>query len=263
LKDAHGIAIAGDAGKGYADSGEDGVVEVFSLADFHRLKTIKVSKDADGMVYDPGARTVLVVAGDSKNLTLIDTATDTVVKTIALPGGPEFLALDGHGHVFINIADINSVSKVDLASGTVTATWKLEGCEDPHGIAYNPQTDRIFSGCKNRRMVVMDGSSGRTLASLPIGILSDAVAVDPTRHRAFAANADGTLTIVSESSPDTYVVQRTVPTFFGGKNMVIDEKSGTLFIAHGNMKLLSDTRDVAHLRFGWDGLDVAIMTPND
>jgi YVTN family beta-propeller protein len=263
LNDAHGVAIAAEVGKGYADSGDDGIVKVFSLADLHVLKTVKVARDADGMVYDPGSKSVLVVAGDSKNLSVIDTATDAVVKTITLPGKPEFLAVDGHGHAFVNIADVNSISKVDLGQAAVVATWKLEGCEDPHGIAYNPQTNRLFSGCDNRRMIVVDADSGKTLASLPIGVKSDSVAVDPARHRAFAANADGTLTIISETTKDAYAAQRTVPTFFGGRNMAIDEKTGTLFIAHGNMKLLSGTQDLSKLRFGWDGLDVAVLRPND
>jgi DNA-binding beta-propeller fold protein YncE len=263
LRDAHGVAIVTEAGKGYADSGDDGIVKVFSLADLHVIKTIKVSEDADGMVYDPSSKTVLVVAGDSKNLTMIDVSNDQVVKTVALPGKPEFFAVDEHGHAFINLADTNSLSKVDLSKGVVTATWKLEGCEDPHGIAYDSLTNRLFSGCANRRMVVVDADSGKGLANLPIGDRSDSIAVDSTRHRAFSANADGTLTVVSQGDNDTYTVQRTVPTFFGGRNMAIDAKTGTLFIAHGNMKLVGGTKDLTQLRFGWDGLDVAVMKPND
>lgn len=263
LHDAHGVAIVTEVGKGYADSGDDGIVKVFSISDLHVIKTVKVSKDADGMLYDPFSKTVLVVAGDSKNLTMIEVSSDQVVKTIPLPGQPEFFAIDGNGHAFINIADTGSVSKVDLSQGTVTATWKLEGCEEPHGIAYDSLTHRLFSSCANKRMIVVDAGSGKNLASLPIGAKSDSVSVDSTRHRAFSANADGTLTVVSEGDDDTYTVQRTVPTFFGGRNMAIDPKTGTLFIAHGNMKLLTSTKDVSQLRFGWDGLDVAVMRPND
>ena len=263
LKDSHGIAIVSSVGKGYADSGDDGIVVVFDPSDLRILKTIKVSEDADGMVYDATSKQVLVVAGDSKNLTLIDVATDSVAKVIALPGKPEFLAVDGHGNAFINLSDVDSVAKVDLGGATVKATWKLEGCKDPHGLAYNGTTNRVFSGCANERMVIVDGDSGKNLANLPIGERSDAVAVDPARHRAFSANADGTLTVVSETDKDVYIVQRTVPTFFGGRNMTIDPQTGTLFISHGNMKLLSSTRDVSKLKFGWDGLDVAVMKPND
>jgi DNA-binding beta-propeller fold protein YncE len=263
LHDAHGVAIVPELGKGYADSGEDGVVKVFSLADFHVLSTIKVAEDADGVVYDPSTRSVLVVAGDSKSLTTIGVDKDTVLKTVTLPGKPEFLAVDGHGHVFINIADTGSIAKVDITSGSVMATWSLSECEKPHGLGYDPRTDRLFSGCANARMIVVDAATGKNLANLPIGTNSDAVVVDSARKRAFSANGDGTLTVVSEAEGGKYTVLRTIPTFFGGRNMAIDEKSGTLYIAHGNMKLMSSLKDLAQLRFGWDGLDVAVMKPND
>src|SRR3979490_2590383 len=68
LKDAHGIAIVPKLGKGYADSGDDAVVKGFNLSDLKIIKQIKVSVDADGMIFDEYTNTVLVVAGDSKNL---------------------------------------------------------------------------------------------------------------------------------------------------------------------------------------------------
>jgi len=261
--DAHGVAIVPDLGKGYADSGDDGVLKVFSLTDFHILKTIKVADDADGVIYDPGSKTVLVVAGDSKNLTVVSATEDRVVKTIALPGKPEFFAVDGHNHAFVNIADTGSLSRVDLDKGAVTDTWKLNGCEKPHGLAYDAGTNRLFSSCANARMIVVDAASGKNLANLPIGTNSDAVVVDSTRRRAFSANADGTLTIVSEQDGDQFSVQRIVPTFFGGRNMTIDATTGTLYIAHGNMKLMSSLKDLTQLRFGWDGLNLAVFKPNN
>ena len=104
-----GVKPAGPAIALYADSGDDGVLKVFSLIDFHILKTIKISDDADGVLYDPASKTVLVVAGDSKNLTVVSVTDDKVVKTIALPGKPEFFAVDGHNHAFVNIADTGSL----------------------------------------------------------------------------------------------------------------------------------------------------------
>jgi DNA-binding beta-propeller fold protein YncE len=261
--DTHGIAIVAELNKGYADSGDDGVVKVFDLKDLHIVKTIKVSADADGVAYEPLSRNVLVVAGDSKNLTIISAAEDKVIKTVPLPGKPEFLALDAHGHAFINIADSGSIAEVDVAAGAVTATWPLSGCERPHGIAYDPQTNRLFSGCANLVMVVVDASSGKNLARLPIGPSSDAIVMDPKRRRAMSANGDGTLTVVSVGDGDSYTVQRTIPTFFGGRNAAIDAASGTVFIAHGNMKLMSSTKDTAQLRFGFDGLNLAIFKPAD
>jgi hypothetical protein len=45
--------------------------------------------------------------------------------------------------------------------------------------------------------------------------------------------------------------------------MAIDPGAGTLFVAHGNMKLVSGTKDLTQLRFGWDGLDLAVFEPLD
>jgi DNA-binding beta-propeller fold protein YncE len=238
-------------------------VKVFRLSDLEVTKIIQVAKDADGMVFDPVTRTVLVTAGDSRNLSVIDVESDSLVFTVALPGKPEFLALDPQGHAYVNLGNSHSIAKVDLGSGKVVANWQLDGCEGPHGLAYDATTQRLFSGCANKVMVVVDAKDGRNLARLPIGPMSDSVVVDPARHRAFSANADGTLTVICEGDENSFSVQRTIPTFFGGRNMAIDPQTGFLFVAHGHMKLLSSIRDTANLRFGWDGLDVAVFRPND
>jgi DNA-binding beta-propeller fold protein YncE len=258
--DSHGVAIVTRLGKGYADSGDDGMVKVFSLADLRVLKQIKVSPDADGMAYDARTGSVLVVAGDSKNLTVIDPASDTVKKAIALPGKPEFFAIDGAGKAYVNLADVGAIAKVDIASGRVEGTWPLAGCKAPHGVAYDPATHRLFSGCANSRLIVVDAKDGRNLASLPIGSGSDAIAVDPRRGLVFSSNTD-TMTVIREQGGDRYGVARTIPTFFGGRNMTLDPVSGTLFVAHGHMVLKSSLADLLNLRFGWDGVNVAVFRP--
>jgi DNA-binding beta-propeller fold protein YncE len=261
LKDSHGIAIVSKLSKGYADSGDDGIVKVFSLTDFHVIKEIKVSPDADGMLYDERTGSVLVVAGDSKNLTVINPADDTVIRTVALPGKPEFMALDEAGNVYVNLADIASLVKVNIASGKVEANWPLENCKAPHGLAYDPPSNRLFSGCANSRLVVVDASSGRNLANLPIGSFSDSVAIDSHRRLVFTSNGPGTLTAISIGPDDHFSVARTLPTFFGGRNMTLDPATGALYVAHGHMKVLSSMKDPLKLRFGWDGIDVATFEP--
>src|SRR6267142_2816379 len=195
LKDSHGVGIVSKLSKGYADSGDDGIVKVFSLTDFHLIKQIKVSPDADGMLYDEYTGSVLVVAGDSKNLTVINPTDDTVTRTLA---------------------------KVNIASGKVEANWPLENCKAPHGLAYDPPSNRLFSGCANSRLVVVDASNGRNLANLAIGSFSDGVAIDSRRRLVFTSNGPGTLTAISIGPDDHFGVARTLPTFFGGRNMALD-----------------------------------------
>lgn len=261
LKDAHGIAIVSGLGKGYADSGDDGVVKVFDLSDNKIIKQIKVSVDADGMIYDEHTKTVLVVAGDSKNLTVINPADDTVACVVALPGKPEFFAVDGAGNAYINMADTASIAKVNITAGTVDATWPLQNCKAPHGLAYDGPSNRLFSGCANSRLVVMDAADGRNVANLPMGPNSDGVAVDSERRLAFTSNGPGTLTAISIGPNDQFAVARTIPTFFGGRNMTLDPNSGELFVTHGHMKVMSSMKDVLNLKFGWDGIEVATFQP--
>jgi hypothetical protein len=260
FKDSHGIAIVAKLGKGYADSGDDGVVKVFNLADLKITKEIKVSPDADGMVYEPRSGSILVVAGDSKNLTVINPNTDTVTRTIPLPGKPEFLDIDQAGHAYVNL-DVPSIAKVDIESGKIEANWPLQNCKSPHGIAYDAPSNRLFSACANSRLVVVDAADGRNVANLPIGSLSDGVVVDSKRRLVFTSNGPGTLTLISLGSGDSFSVARTMPTFFGGRNMTLDPESGELFVTHGHMKVMSSMRDVLNLRFGWDGIEVATFEP--
>jgi outer membrane protein assembly factor BamB len=261
FKDSHGIAIVPKMNKGYADSGDDGVVKVFNLTDFKITKQIKVSPDADGMLFDPHTGTVLVVAGDAKNLTVINPIDDTVTRVIGLPGKPEFMALDDAGNAYVNDADHASIVKVNIAAGTVEANWPLQNCKAPHGIAYDPPSHRLFSGCANGRLVVVDATDGRNVANLPTGSLSDGVSVDSTRRLVFTSNGPGTLTAISLGANDQYAVARTLPTFFGGRNMTLDTVTGTLYVTHGHMKIMSSMRDVQNLRFGWDGIEVATFEP--
>ncbi len=256
FKEAHGVAIVSRLGKGYASDGEDGVLKVFTLSDLKVVKEIKIDDDVDGITFDPSTETVLAVAGDPKTLSLVAVANDTVRK-VALPGKPEFLAANGRGKVFINLADIGAITKIDIASGAIEATWPLENCKNPHGLAYDSGRDRLFASCSNGWMVAVDPSTGHNLANLPIGQGSDAVVVDIKRGLVFSSNADGTLSVVREGSGDSFSLARTFPTFFGGRNMAIDGQTGDLYVAHGNTVLVGGHADLKALRFGWDGLNVA------
>ena len=260
VKDAHGVVIVNRLGKGYAVSGEDGAVKVFNLSDLKIVNEIKIADDIDGAVLDPHSGAVLVVSGDGKSLSVIDPNHDTV-KTFPLPGKPEYLATDGAGNVYVNLADTATVAKVDIVTGKVEAIWPLTGCKAPHGLAYDGRTHRLFSGCSNGRLVVLDPAGGRNIASLPIGPMSDGVVVEEKRGLVFSAGVKGTLSVIREGGGDQYKVIRTIPTFFGGRNLTIDPTTGDVFVSHGDMKLETGTANVLALRFSWDGLSVAHFRP--
>lgn len=263
LTEAHGAAIDAAIGRGFATSGGDGTVKEFDLATLAVVKSIPVGDDADGVTFDPGSGAVLVSLGDAKKMAIIDAASATVTHEVDLPGEPEFLAADGHGEAFVNIASTGQLSRIDIASGRIEATWPLTGCQRPHGLGYDHRTGRLFAGCANAVVLAIDPADGRILATLPAGPLNDAIIIDEARGRVFCPNGVGTLTVIGEGPHDSYRVLRTIPTFLGARSGAIDPRDGALYLTYGAVQITSPPHDPGGLRFGWSAAKVAVFKPND
>ena len=89
---------------------------------------------------------------------------------------------------------------------------------------------RLFSGCRSGVMAVSDYQAGKVVATVPIGTGVDGAGFDPASGNAFASNADGTLTVIHQDSPDQYRVVENVPTPQGSRNMGLDPTNHRVFI---------------------------------
>jgi len=228
----HGIALVPALHLGFASDGKADAVTVFDLKTLKTLDTIKVTgKDPDAIIYDTASRRVIAFNGDSANATLIDPATRKVVGTIALDGTPEFARSDEHGRVFVNIEDKGELAELDPKVAKVVATWPLPGCEEPSGLAFDAVHRRLFSACRNGKMVVTDADSGKHVADIAIGAGPDGAAFDAKRGLVFSPNGkDGTLTIAHQDDPDHYRVVGTVPTQKSARTIVLDESTNRLYL---------------------------------
>lgn len=226
----HGIAILNALGKGYTSNGKANTVTVFDLKTTEILAEIKVGHNPDAIFYDDYSKKIITSNGRSSDATIIDPLTDQVVGTIPLAGKPETAVSDGKGHVFINIETSNEVVQLNTNSFKVEKRWKLDGGEEPTGLAIDRNTNRLFVGCSNKLMLVLDAVSGKTLAKLPIGGGCDGVAFDTGLNRAFASNGEGTLTVVQETGPNKFDVIQTVKTETRGRTISIDQKNHHLFL---------------------------------
>ena len=114
-----------DGAKGYAGSRAGKSVLVFDLKTFKVVKTLPAAEDTDAIVYDPASKRVFLMQGDPHSMTVIDTATDSVVDTIHLSGQPEFAAVDGAGKLFVNIEDKSELVAFDAKTLAVKAKHLL------------------------------------------------------------------------------------------------------------------------------------------
>jgi DNA-binding beta-propeller fold protein YncE len=92
------------------------------------------------------------------------------------------------------------------------------------------QNNRLFVGCHNKQMVVVDASKGQIIATLPIGERVDAAVFNPATQEVFSSNGDGTLTVIHEDDPNTYHVVDNVKTQIGARTVALDSKTNRLFL---------------------------------
>ena len=126
---------------------------------------------------------------------------------------------------------MSQVVEIDGKTATVTRRWSTEPCKQPVSMAIDTAHHRLFSGCRSGVMAVSDYQAGKVVATLPIGSGVDGAGYDPASADAFASNADGTLTVIHQDSPDQYHVAETVQTAQASRNMGLDPTTHRIFIA--------------------------------
>jgi DNA-binding beta-propeller fold protein YncE len=225
----HGIALVDDLGKGFTSNGRDSSVTIFDLKTLKELGRVTVGKNPDAIIYDPASKRVFTMNGASQDATAIDSRTGTVAGTVALGGRPEFAAADEKGHVYVNLEDKSEVVEFDSHKLAVEAHWSLREGKDPTGLAIDRKHRRLFSGCGNKLMIVMNADNGQIVGSLPIGTGVDATAFDPETGFAFSSNGEGTLTVIHEDSPDKFSVVENVPTLRRARTMALDPKTHQVY----------------------------------
>ena len=226
----HGIAIASDLGRGFTSNGRANNATIFDLKTLKTIGTVNTGANPDAIVYDSGTKRVFTLNGRSKDATAINAADGTVVGTLALGGKPEFAVADGKGSIYVNIEDTSELVQFDPQKLTVTHRWPQKPCQEASGLAIDRKNRRLFSGCDNKMMAVMDADSGKVVASPAIGEGVDANGFDPTTQLVFASNGEGTLTVVHEDSPDNYTVVENVPTKRSARTMALDLKTHNIFL---------------------------------
>jgi DNA-binding beta-propeller fold protein YncE len=228
----HGIAIAADLGRGFVSNGREATVSIVDLKTLQITGTVKTGENPDAILYEPVTHEVYAFNGRGKSATVFDARTGELRATIPLPGKPEFAVFDETaGRIYNNIEDTSQLVAIDPATHAVVATWPIAPGEEASGLALDPERHRLFVGCSNERMLMLDASNGKVIASVPIGAGVDANAYDPGTGLAFASSSDGTLTVARPEGRDTLSVVQTLQTPRRSRTMTLDPKTHRLYVA--------------------------------
>lgn len=227
----HAIAIVPELGRGFISNGQANSVTIFNPKTLSTIEEVKVTGVNPGpIVYDPPTKRVFTFNGGSGNATAIDAREGKVVGTIDLGGTRELAATDGKGHVFVNLVDKNVVLQINSRTLAAGERWPLGTCERPGSMAIDQKNARLFVGCANRLMAILDSNDGRLITTLPIGEGRDQAEFDPKTGLVFSSNGEGTVTVIRQESPDKYSVLETVQTARGARTMALDLKTHKIFL---------------------------------
>ena len=221
----HGIALVAKHNHGFTTNRGDSTVSMFDLTTLALIKKIKIPAGGqDGIMYDDFVdRIILTNHSKPGTATAIDPGTGVITGQAQLEDdSPEGAASDGKGKIFVNNERKNTIQVLDARTMSVIASWPLDPCDGPTGIAYDRASDRIFSGC-GKTSAVVDARSGKIVATIPNGEGVDALGWDPSERLVYIpAGRDSSVTIAHEDSPDKYSIVATVTTAGGAKTISVD-----------------------------------------
>lgn len=228
----HGIAIAPEAKRAFSSNGRENKASIVDLESLKTLSKVETGQNPDAIIYEPGQKEIYTFNGRANSATVIEAASGKVTATIPLPGKPEFAAVDTKtGHLFNNIEDKSVIVVIDTKTHKVINTWPIAPGEEASGMALDEAHHRLFIGCGNKWMEMIDTESGKVVGKVAIGQGVDANAFDPGTQLAFSSCGDGTVTIAHEDSPDKLTVVQTLTTEKGAKTMALDPKTHRIYLA--------------------------------
>jgi YVTN family beta-propeller protein len=241
----HGVAIVHKIGKGFISDGKTNVVHVFDLKTLKIEKTIPINgKKTDAIMYDPFSNYVFAFNNGSNSAAVIDVNELKEIKTIELNGAPEFGVSDGKGLIYNNLEDINQMKIIDAKGLKVLDSIALSPCGTPTGLCFDKKNNRLFTVCReNKGMSVVDVSTKKVIATLPICAGVDAVVYDEKTKLIFCSG-DGTTTIIKQETADKYAVVQTLKTGTRAKTMALDKKTHRIYISvtdYENKKIVPNT----------------------
>jgi YVTN family beta-propeller protein len=227
----HAFVPVPEVQRGFSSNGKESKSSVVDLTTLKMTSKIDTGSNPDAVVYEPHHGEVYIFNHTGNSVTVINAKAASVSATIPLGGNPEFAAVDETaGRIYCNIEDKSEVAVIDADKHEVVAHWSLAPGEGPSGIALDAAHHRLFAGCHNKMMVMLDTESGKVVGTVPIGAGVDGCAFDDARQLAFASCGDGTTIIAREEAPDKLTVLQTLKTERGARTMALDPKTHRIYL---------------------------------
>jgi DNA-binding beta-propeller fold protein YncE len=234
----HDFAAAPKLQRGFTSNGREGTVSVVDLPTLQTIYKLDAGENPDCILFEPKHKEVYAFNGRGHSVSVFDASSGKVVATIPLPGKPEFAVADPKtGLIYDNIEDKNEVVAIDTATHQITQTWAIAPGESASGLDIDAKHHRLFLGCDNNLMLMLNTKNGKVMATVPIGNGVDGTAFDAETKLAFSSCGDGTVTIAKEESADKLTVIQTLKTERGARTMALDPVTHNIYLVTAEFEM--------------------------
>jgi DNA-binding beta-propeller fold protein YncE len=230
IEDGNGIAL-GEKYAFLADNGGNNVV-VVDKTTFAKVATLTpAGKGPDGVNYLPKTAQ-FYVSSDSGDASIFDSAPP--FKTIAhfrlqpdpAKDGPDVgLYVPSKDRLYQPVDNV--VDVIDAANAKVASVWTpgIKGSAKP--LVYDEKTNRFLLGTTDHNVLVLDGDSGKVVATIPVQGNVDETAIDESARRAFVGDKAGLIEVIdldSDKLVDTLPSEKNVHT------LAVDAKTHDIYV---------------------------------
>lgn len=229
LKEPQGLFYWPEKDELYVANGRTGAVNIYGGPDLTLVKALDFNSDADNIRFDPGAAVVYVGYGDGA---LGIVRGEARLDQTMLDRHPESFQLERNGsRIFVNVPRAQEVEVVDRRTRTVIAKWPVSASQN-FPMALDEAGRRLFVGCRRPAAVlVLDTSSGKQMASIPIVGDSDDLFYDPDAKRIYASGGAGAVTVIEQKDADHYATLATIPTAPGARTSYFSAALKRFYVA--------------------------------
>jgi DNA-binding beta-propeller fold protein YncE len=228
----HDVAIDVDRGKYYVTVGDRSNLAIVDRQTLKVEQSIPLPGAPDGCAYDSKNGLVYVDHADGEELWVVDPSALRIVATIKVPKDPEYILYDlTSDRIYQNIKSTPVMLVIDPSTNSIIETWSTEPAENLHGLAIDPETQRLFAAGGNGNLSVLDSASGSVLASAPIVSGVDQIAFDPGNKRIYSASGRFGLSVAEETAHGVKTLGN-IPTPAGAHTIAVDPATHAVWIAY-------------------------------
>ncbi|MGO8719997.1 MAG: YncE family protein [Acidobacteriaceae bacterium] len=237
LAKPHGLAWVPETHRLYVADGKLAQLQVYQGNPLKASGTLKLSDDADDMVYDKQDGMLYVGHGGSDatnpgRVAVVNTKDFTLAADLPVAAHPEALDLDGQGQrVFANIADAAQVIAINTKTNAIEDTWKLKDASDNTPMAYDAHDQILFIACRKPPVLIaLDGNTGKEMGRLPSDAGADDLFYDAKLHRVYVITGSGAVDVYSMGASTHLTLLGKVHTVSGAKTGLFVPSQNLLYV---------------------------------